>query len=389
MKKHFSHFIKSNPKLIHFAAHSHHYWADVTKDAIIKYWDDSARFVDDKWDLIFSEKIPHAQNLLSKRLGLRSGKDIVFAPNTHELVYRILSSIKPANADSSLNILSSDSEFYSFTRQAQRLAELDNVNLKQLKINSISEFKESVLTELKVRKYDVFFVSHVFFDSGCSLGEINNFLKAVKELVPMVILDGYHAFCAINVDLSELEDDIIYLAGSYKYLGAGEGCCFAHIPECYQNLRPEYTGWFAQFGELSKSMGNEVSYSASAMRFAGSTMDFSALYKLISVLELFENESISSDVISNHVKKLQKYFISKLPDSIFSEVELILEDINDHGNFLAFNFESSKVASIHQQLKELDILTDFRGSRLRFGFSIYHDEQMIDDFFSRSCSLKF
>ena len=56
-KKYYSRFIEANKNLQHYACHSHHYWPDVTREATIQYWDDSAKYVDDKWDYIFSEKI--------------------------------------------------------------------------------------------------------------------------------------------------------------------------------------------------------------------------------------------------------------------------------------------------------------------------------------------
>ena len=57
-KQWYSHFLKNHPGVQHFACHSHHYWPDVTREAHLQYWEDSAKYVDDKWGHFFSEIIP-------------------------------------------------------------------------------------------------------------------------------------------------------------------------------------------------------------------------------------------------------------------------------------------------------------------------------------------
>ncbi|HBN88652.1 MAG TPA: selenocysteine lyase, partial [Rheinheimera sp.] len=84
-------FLQANAGKQHFACHSHHYWPDVTRDAMLEYWDDTARLVDDKWQYIFAEKVPQTQQLIADILQLPQPEQIVFAPNTHELVMRLLS----------------------------------------------------------------------------------------------------------------------------------------------------------------------------------------------------------------------------------------------------------------------------------------------------------
>ena len=58
-------FLQANQGRQHFACHSHHYWPDVSRDAMLEYWDDTARLVDDKWRYIFGEKVPQTQQLIA------------------------------------------------------------------------------------------------------------------------------------------------------------------------------------------------------------------------------------------------------------------------------------------------------------------------------------
>ena len=134
-------------------------------------------------------------------------------------------------------------------------------------------------------------------------------MSSVKNPDTLVVIDGYHGFMALPTDLGNLQNRIFYVAGSYKYAQGGEGCCFMSVPPG-KSFRPEYTGWFAGFESLTK-FEKKVEYADSGYRFAGSTMDFSALYRLISVLEKFKQEGLSVVLIHNYIQALQKKFIKK------------------------------------------------------------------------------
>ncbi|MEO8361545.1 MAG: aminotransferase, partial [Vicinamibacteria bacterium] len=53
MKHLYSRFLSASPGRLHFAAHSHHPWPDVTRDAQIKAWEDAALMADLKWERVF------------------------------------------------------------------------------------------------------------------------------------------------------------------------------------------------------------------------------------------------------------------------------------------------------------------------------------------------
>lgn len=369
-KKYFSKFLTMNKGKTHFACHSHHYWPDCTRDAQIEYWDDSSKFVDDKWELIFSKKVPRVQELISKILEYDRPKDICFAPNTHELVYRILSSYQKK-----IKILTTDSEFYSFSRQLKRLVELDLVDVTIIETLPIDNFEERFLEESK-GCFDVIFLSQVFFNSGIALINFSHFINQLTNTNAQVVVDGYHAFMAIPTSLKLISDKIFYIAGSYKYAAGGEGCCFMTTPkDC--KLTPRNTGWFAELGNLDNVDSNIVPFSNDGLRFAGSTFDFSALYRLKSVLELYVKENISVQDIHTHVQQCQNKFIEAMNSSnntFLNSSNLIIRSINNHGHFLTFDLPSSNdVTFIKKKLTNVGIQTDSRENRLRFGFSLYHD----------------
>jgi selenocysteine lyase/cysteine desulfurase len=192
----------------------------------------------------------------------------------------------------------------------------------------------------------------------------------------MIVIDGYHAFMALPTDLKKIENRIFYIAGSYKYAQGGEGCCFMAVPK-NSAYKPQYTGWFAGFSELATS-GSTTVYSNDGYRFAGSTMDFTALYRLEATLSLFEKENINVQVIHQCVQKLQKNFrdhLLQIDHPYLCEKNILSVDYNYHGHFFAFALPSPEhTKKIHDELRSHKIWTDYRGSRLRFGFGLYQND---------------
>lgn len=379
-QKYYQRFLKSNEGVQHYACHSHHYWPDVTREAMLEYWDDSARLVDGKWDYIFSAKIPSAQKLIAEVLNLSHPEQIVFAPNTHEFLYRLLSCFFEKDK---IKILTTDSEFYSFERQIKRLIESGKVELKIISTLPYETFEERFKNEIDLAKksnlfFDMVFLSQVFFNSGVVLNDLENLVKSIPEKT-MIVVDGYHGFMAIPTNLSSVEDRIFYIAGSYKYAQGGEGCCFMSVPKSSRH-RPEYTGWFASFSQLAMGYEGEILYSYNGLRFAGSTMDFSALYRLISVLNLFKNEGLTTQKIHEFVQKLQFNFLKdldKLNHPILNRKQLQAMDLGHHGHFLTFDTKNATCAKdIVESLEKELIKVDYRGSRLRFGFGLYQEENI-------------
>lgn len=372
-KKYYHLFLEANKGIQHYASHSHHYWPDITRQAMLEYWDDSARFVDDKWGYIFENKIPETQRAIARILNLSHPSQIVFAPNTHEFIYRLLSCFEPTKK---ISVLSTDSEFYSFDRQVNRLSEAQSIDIHKIANLPFDDFEERFIQEIKKQHYDVIFFSHVFFNSGMVVKNLKKIVDAVTDPTTMIIIDGYHGFMALPTDLSELESRIFYLAGSYKYAQGGEGCCFLHVPK-NSTHRPIYTGWFASFSALSEDAGKTI-YSNDGMRFAGSTMDFSALYRLHAALSLFEQEKITVEVIHSHIQNLQDNFrnhLLSIGHHFLCEKNILSVDYKHHGHFLTFAMPSPVHAKrLHDELRAKNIWTDYRESRLRFGFGLYQND---------------
>lgn len=378
-KNFYQRFLEANQGVQHYASHSHHYWPDVTRQAMIDYWDDSAKMVDEKWAHIFGVKIPQVQRLIADVLNLSHPEQIVFAPNTHDFVLRILSCFK---LDKKIRVLTTDSEFYSFDRQINRLLEDQVIEVVKVPTQDFDVFSNRFTQHLKAEKWDLVFLSQVFFNSGVVIEDLVSIVQSVSNPETIIAIDGYHGFMAVPTDLKAIESQIFYIGGSYKYAQGGEGCCFMSVPKGTP-LTPSNTGWFAGFSGLATA-GSKVVYSDDGYRFAGSTMDFSPLYRLEAALSLFAKNDITVAKIHTHVQKLQRHFLEDIKSlkqshhlRYLNEKNLLFHDLNHHGHFLTFDVGSSEnTKNLHDEFHRAGIRTDYRGSRWRFGFGLYQDDHI-------------
>lgn len=340
----------------------------------MQYWDDSCKYVDDKWSFFFSQKVPQVQKLIAENLRITHPGQFVFAQSTHEFVFRLLSSL---NWQKKIRILTTDSEFYSFDRQVNRLSELGNFEVVKIPTLPFASFEQRFSEAMKQGPWDLIFISHVFFNSGVACDVVKLAQAATSDSI--FVIDGYHGFMAVPLDFAAIQERAFYVAGAYKYAQGGEGSCFLYVPPSTRH-RPFYTGWFAELSKLS-AVGNQVGYPSDALQYAGSTMDFSALYRLQATLELFKKEGLSVESIHAFVQQNQSLFLAELDKAshaLLNKKTLLSQDLNNHGHFLTFDLPSTEMTQAWVKgLADRGVKTDSRGTRLRFGFGLYHEAEDI------------
>jgi selenocysteine lyase/cysteine desulfurase len=372
LRPHFSRFLSSDPGRLHFAAHSHHPWPDVTRAAQLQCWDDAARLIDDKWEHVLGPVLEEARGHIARHLALADPKAIAVAPNTHELLRRLLSCF-PAGRP--VRILTTDGEFHSFTRQVARLAEDGVVEVERIAQEPHASFAERFAAATG-RGHDLVYLSQVLFESGFAVLDLEAIAAAAGEAY--VVFDGYHGFMARPTDLSRIQARAFYIAGGYKYAMAGEGICFMHCPPGWGE-RPRDTGWYAAFAALSKAQDGRVPYAENGWRFMGATFDPSGLYRFNAVMRWVTEVGLSPHSIHAHAVALQQRFIAGLPaGAAVARKQLVVPlESPARGNFLTF--QSPDAADAHDRLKALNVITDVRGSRLRIGFGIYLSTAEVDE----------
>ncbi|MGD0144118.1 MAG: aminotransferase class V-fold PLP-dependent enzyme [Rhizomicrobium sp.] len=355
---------------LHAAAHSHHPWPDVSFAAQQAAWHDAAHLLDRKWDRIFAEVIPAAQRHIARELRLPDPATIAFGPNTHSFVLRLLSCL-PSNRPA--RILTTSSEFMSFTRQIARLEEDGLVQVTRIATGPFDSFETRFAEAARAGQHDLVFLSQVYFDSGFALRDLERIVRAVSDPETFIVIDGYHGFMAIPTDLSAIAARAFYLAGGYKYAMAGEGACFLHCPPGF-GARPRDTGWYAGFGSL-EAASQDVPFQSDGSRFLGATFDVSGLYRFNAVQGWLKAEQLSVGRMLAHVRGIERAFLGELDrhKARIDRAMLLMPDDSRRGRFLAFRTrDAGKIAN---DLEKRNIIVDSRGDRLRIGFGIYHETE--------------
>jgi selenocysteine lyase/cysteine desulfurase len=368
----FSRSLSADPERLHFAAHSHHLWPDASFDGQVEAWTDAARLADRKWDKVMDAVWPEAQAHVARELGTGMPDAVVFAPNTHELLVRLFAA---AGSTWPIRVLTSDGEFHSARRQLARW-EAGAAVVERIPVEPFDTFTARFLDAAKSGGYDFLFVSQVLFGSGRMFDGVEELASLGSAAGPWVVVDGYHAFMALDRPFGErAADTAFYLGGGYKYAMAGEGCAFMHAPPGF-GPRPPITGWFAEFEDLSLPPGS-VGYARDATRFLGATFDPSGLYRFTAVQRMLQENSLTTARISSYVAALQQQLLRSTAQTPLADAELLNPlDGGPHARFLAFR--SADAQRWYTQLKAQECITDVRGDVLRIGFGIYQDEDDVE-----------
>jgi selenocysteine lyase/cysteine desulfurase len=316
---------------------------------------------------------PAAQREVAAEIGTGQPDAIVFASNTHALLVRLLSALPVRRP---VRVLTSGGEFHSARRQFARWEEAGDAAVERIATEPFGTFSERFLAAAEGGGHDLIFVSQVLFGSGRIFDRVDELAKLARPEGPWVVVDGYHAFMAIDRPFGDAAArTAFYLGGGYKYAMSGEGCAFMHAPSGF-GPRPAVTGWFAEFDDLSLPPGS-VGYAKDAWRFLGATFDPSALYRFTAVRRMLRENGLTTERISTHVDGLQRKLLGSISATPLADAELLNPiDGGPHARFLAFR--SLAAQHWYEALEAKNCITDVRGDVLRIGFGIYQEEADVD-----------
>ena len=189
---------------------------------------------------------------------------------------------------------------------------------------------------------------------------------------PWVVIDGYHAFMAIDGRFAGARGGAFYLGGGYKYAMAGEGMGFMHCPPGF-GPRPPVTGWFAEFDDLTAPPGR-VGYRADAMRFMGATFDPSALYRFNAIRRMLRDEGLTT---AAHLRPCRR---APAPGARRARRHRARRGRTAQPARRPARTPASspsarpRPAAWQRALADQGCVTDVRGDVLRIGFGLYQDE---------------
>ena len=377
------------PGHVLLSGHSHQAWPDVARDAQLEAFDDSARFVDDKWERAVFPLVEEVGRGILDRMGCSASDAIAFAESTHALVVRLLSAFDLKQ----VRVVTTTGEFHSLHRQLRRLSE-DGLRVTwvpaQPRADLAERFVDAVEREGRKGGPVVAAFSAVLFEDAWVQHEVAQILEACERVGATPLVDAYHAFNAVPLDWGPALRSAFIVAGGYKYAGFGNALCWLRIPEGCQ-LRPADTGWFADFSGLAEprddAPAGPVRYGQGGARFAGATFEASAFYRARAVLRhwdelglgVVELRSISMRQTRRLIDGMRARGLLPSDGAGDSRASLALVSSDDDRRRGAFvSVQHPEAGSLSARLKERGVLSDSRGELLRLGPAPYVADEELD-----------
>ncbi len=369
---HYSRFRVSERLLL--TGHSHQAWPDCGFEAQSAAWLDAARYVDDKWDHAF-DRAERVREGFSRLIG-DPGDGLALAPNTHELVVRLLSAL-PLRARPRL--VTTDGEFHTIRRQLDRLAEegLEVVRVAQQPLETVSQRLAAAVDD----RTALALVSAVFFDTGRITRGLGEVAASCRRHGAALLVDVYHALNVVPFSLAEQGlGDAFVVGGGYKYCQLGEGNCFLRLPPG-TDQRPVVTGWYSEFTALAERQERgRVVYGRGGDRFAGATYDPTSHYRAAAVFDFFREEGLTPELL-REVSQHQIGVLTAAFDALDLDPGVVARDravpLGEIGGFLALRAPGA--ASLARELHARGVMVDTRGDVLRFGPAPYLSDAQLRD----------
>jgi kynureninase len=358
---HYSAFRVSERLLL--TGHSHQAWPDVAREGVIEAWKDAARLVDEKWERAF-EKAERVRD--GFRLWLdEPGAEIALDQNTFGLVLRFLSALDLRRRP---RLVTTSGEFHTLRRLMARLAEEELLDVAVVPARPAETLAERLAAETNDRTAAVL-VSAVLFEDSRIVPGLGELAAACGQVGAELLVDVYHALGCLPFPLAAqgLESAWV-VGGGYKYLQLGEGNCFLRLPPQADELRPAFTGWFAEFAEMAaEKVPGTLEYPKGGMRFAGATYDPTSHYRAARVFDFFAEQGLTPDVLrENYLRQT-----TVLAEALGAPVER-----EDFGGFLAV--EVGDAESLSRRLAEQGLMMDSRGRYLRLGPAPYVSDVQLE-----------
>ena len=387
LSAHYGTFFSSIGDELHVTAHSHHPWPDVTRAAQLQYWEDSARLTNRKWqERVFGQVVPEAQEHVARLLALPDPRLVAFAPNTHEFVARLYSCLDWSRTP---HVLTTGNEFHSFSRQTRRLEETGRLAVTRVPAEPYASFRER-FHATPTHRYDMVFLSQVFFDSGFVV-------EGLEELLSRGVARGDRR----DRRLSRVHGDpgrprpsrpADLLHGRRLQVRAGRRGRVLHVDPGGLRAAARVHRVVFRLRPAERCAGRDggsprpiIGYGDAAMRFWGSTFDASGLYRFNAVMRWLHDLGITPREIRAHVAGLERRFLAGLADANLAllPVDALTPPARfPRGNFLAFDLDRAE--DVERRLAAHGILVDRRGRRIRFGFGVYHDDAFVDRLLERT-----
>jgi selenocysteine lyase/cysteine desulfurase len=234
-----------------------------------------------------------------------------------------------------IRILTTDTEFYSLTRQMNRFMELPKSCFDILVVEAQPAASLLARIARKLRggdssegelnsslRVDMVYVSQITYTQQLLIPNIRQFVESLRSVLGpnngTIVIDGYHGCGAVPTSLAGV--DAVYVAGMLKHMSSSDNMAFAVLPtSVHSTCRPMLTGWLADLSVLGGtspgiSMGSAVNFTP-GYQLMGSTPSFhTTLLTFNAVMDVWAKHGMSVDFAHEHVMQLQEAFLGGLQE---------------------------------------------------------------------------
>ena len=277
-------------------------------------------------------------------------------------------------ADKPIRILTTGSEFMSFTRQTARFEE-DGHGGGDARADRALRHVRSALRRSSARRAGTISSSSARSSSipasACAIWSA--IVKAVPDDKTLVVIDGYHGFMAVPTDLSRHRAARLLSRRRLQIRACrakASASCTARRAMCRGRATPAGMPGFTALSGGKPA----VQYGEDGSRFLGATFDVSGLYRFNAVQDWLVREglTVANDAGTTGAGSSAPSSRRCGNDKRIAASQLMVPDEGIARALPAFRTEEA--GAITADLLEKNIIVDFRGDRLRFGFGIYHSE---------------
>lgn len=227
---------------------------------------------------------------------------------------------------------------------------------------------------------DLVVVSQVFFATGQVLEGLPGLIAAAHALGVRVLVDVYHSYGVLPVDLSALGADYA-IGGSYKYLRGGPGVCWLYVsPQVLDSgLTTLDTGWFAKLDPFSYQRPMPPAFAPGGDAWLESTFNPLGFYQARSGLAL-----------------LGAIGVARLRDYSLRQKQLLAEALAERGiasfgasaHYGAFlSIPHAEPMQLAERLRALGVNGDARSAGLRLCPDLLSSEAQLVEAAERLASL--
>ena len=306
----------------------------------------------DAWDLWRAEMDAHRARLAAL-LGAERPDCVVPKISAGQGLRAVLNAF-----DQVPRVVATRGEFDSLDVILREYARRGRVALTMVEPRAGGEFATPDIVAAITPEADLVVVSHVMFQTGQRLLELDAIVERAHEVGARVLLDVYHSLGVFPVNVAALGVDFT-VGGSYKYMRGGPGACFLaiaprHLDAGFATLD---TGWFAKASPFDYERPDPPRLASGGDAWLESTP---------AVLPIFQARAGQLFTRAIGVERLRAYSLASQCRLVALLAERRIDargGTDDRGAFVVVR--NAKARAWSETLEARGIVTDARGEWLR------------------------